>query len=175
VRPATVTSPSRPETGACHVTRDSLSLNLFKRGIRGKMWRILTQTYQKVSIRVLHPLIPEDDYTQIFRGLPEGSRLSPTLFGILISDLLQEIKHKHPNSDTIGPGGSMWVGALAYVDDIVLTSRCPYELQNMINTCQRWCDKARIEINTDKTKIVHFNKPATNLRQASQGTTTLGI
>ena len=130
---------------------------------------ILTQSYQKVSIRVLHPLIPEDDYTQIFRGLPEGSRLSPTLFGILISDLLQEIKHKHPNSDTIGPEGPTWVGALAFVDDLVLASRFLYELQNMINTCQRWCEKARIEINTDKAKIVHFNKPATNLRQASPG------
>ena len=119
----------------------------------------------------MHPLIPEDDYTQILRGLPEGSRLSPTLFGILIAELLQEIKHRHPDSDTIGPGGTMWVGALAFVDDLVLTSRCPFELQNMINTCQRWCEKARIEINTDKTKIVHFNKPATKGRPLSHPNT----
>ena len=153
------------------VHRDRLTLNLFKSGIRGKMWRILKQTYHKVSVRVLHPLIPEDDYTQILRGLPEGSRLSPTLFGILIAELLQEIKHRHPDSDTIGPGGTMWVGALAFVDDLVLTSRCPFELQNMINTCQRWCEKARIEINTDKTKIVHFNKPATKGRPLSHSNT----
>ena len=44
------------------------------------------------------------------------------------------------------------------MDDIVLISSCPYQLQRMLNTCQSWCNKARIEINTEKTKIVHFYK-----------------
>jgi hypothetical protein len=90
---------------------DSLHRALFY--LMETIW--LSETYPEDWTRVLHPLIPEDDYTQILRGLPEGSRLSPTLFGILISELLQEIKHKHPDSDTIGPRGTMWVGALAFV------------------------------------------------------------
>ena len=51
-----------------------------------------------------------------------------------------------------------WAGAIAYVDDIVLISQCPYQLQAMLNTCQDWCNQARIQINTDKTKVVHFYK-----------------
>jgi hypothetical protein len=28
----------------------------------------------------------------------------------------------------------------------------------MLNTCQSWCEKSRVEINIDKTKIMTFNK-----------------
>lgn len=58
------------------------------------------------------------------------------------------IKFKHPDCTTSGPTGRTWVGSLAFVDDLVLLYRIPDELQNMLDTCQRWCEKARIEINT---------------------------
>jgi hypothetical protein len=79
-----------------------------------------TNTYHLVQVRVLHPLLGPDRFTPILRGLPEGIRLSPTLFSILIS-------------------------------------KSPRELQSMINTCQAWCEKSRVEINIDKTKIMTFN------------------
>jgi hypothetical protein len=40
----------------------------------------------------------------------------------------------------------------------VLISQCQYQLQAMLNTCQDWCNQARIQINTDNTKVVHFYK-----------------
>jgi len=37
------------------------------------------------------------------------------------------------------------------VDDLVLISQSPVELQAMIDTCQTWCEKSRIEISAGKT------------------------
>jgi len=52
-----------------------------------------------------------------------------------------------------------WIGARACVDDLVLVSKSPFELKSMLNICQSWCEKRRVEINIDKTKIMKFNTP----------------
>jgi len=36
------------------------------------------------------------DEEQILRGLPEGSRLSPTLFGICVAEIILELRAKFP-------------------------------------------------------------------------------
>jgi len=36
-------------------------------------------------------------------------------------------------------------------------SKSPRELQAMLNTCQSWREKSRVEINLEKTKIMTFN------------------
>ena len=41
-----------------------------------------------------------EDYPKgvdVLRGLPEGSRLSPTLFGIFVADLVHELRAKFPH------------------------------------------------------------------------------
>ena len=105
----------------------------------------------------MHPLIKEDEYRDILRGLPEGSRLSHTLFGVLVAELLHQLQIAFPLAQTKVTNGYQWLGAIAYVDHLVLISKSPLELQQMINTCQIWCEKSRIEINASKTKIVFFN------------------
>jgi hypothetical protein len=125
--------------------------------IQGKVWRLLTSTYHLVQVRVLHPLLGPDRFTPILRGLPEGSRLSPTLFGIFMAELLRTLQKEFPHACTYTSHGTRWLGAIAYVDDLVLVRKSPRELQSMINTCQAWCEKSRIEINIDKTKIMTFN------------------
>jgi hypothetical protein len=153
-------STSQPPTVGPDSHKEQLTLLLHTFGIQGKLWKILQETYRKVNIRVLHPLIPATEYTTLMRGLPEGSKLSPPLFGILVADLLVELRTKHPTANTYAstPTGQTWLGAIAYVDDIVLISSSPEELQRMLNTCQPWCSKSHLQINTDKTKIVHFHK-----------------
>jgi len=42
-------------------------------------------------MRVLHFHIQEHQTVNILRGLPEGSRLSPTLFAIFVADLIHEL------------------------------------------------------------------------------------
>ena len=95
---------------------------MYQKGIQGKLWRILKETYRKIQIRVLHPLISEDKYTQVLRCLPKGSKLSPSLFAIFTSELITELQTKFPSAVTYASTGQVWAGAIAFVDDIVLVS-----------------------------------------------------
>jgi len=78
------------------VHRDGLSSTLLKNDIRGNMWHHLRARFDKIKLRVLHPGISARHSVDILRGLPEGSRLSPTLFGILVADLVHELRAKFP-------------------------------------------------------------------------------
>ena len=55
-----------------------------QREIVGRMWKHLRErSFHIVKVCVLHPRIPKSSSVVILRGVPEGSRLSPTLFRIL--------------------------------------------------------------------------------------------
>jgi len=95
----------------------------------------------KLSFRVLHPGISARHTVDILRGLPEGSRLSQTLFGIFVADLVHELAvkfphavihlgHQPPTPHTLRPGSTthIWIGVLLYVDDLNVMSICPREL-----------------------------------------------
>ena len=56
------------------------ALNLKNYKITGKIWHLLRENSRRVKVRVLHALIAKNKEIDILRGLPEGIRLSPTLF-----------------------------------------------------------------------------------------------
>ena len=125
----------------------------------------------QISVRVLDPLIPSSNFVQVKRGLPEGSRLSPILFGIVAADLIRELRKEFPQASvhsTSFPGGpqsggpaspsSIWIWGIFYVDDLCQCSTDPSELQAMINFTQRWSERSRLQINAEKTKIMAFHE-----------------
>jgi len=79
-------------------------------------------------VRVLHVLVDQNDEVDILRDLPEGSRLSPTLFGICVAELILELRTKFPllqfplvtSIDDLN-----WIGAFLYDDDMVLIYETP--------------------------------------------------
>ena len=122
------------------------------------MWKHLRERFQVVKVRVLHSKIPPNSHTEILRGVPEGSRLSPTLFGIFVADLIHELKVKFPNATITHSGQAKWIGGILYVDDLCLISTNAHELQMMINACQTWSEKARMQLNASKTKVMCFHE-----------------
>ena len=80
------------------VHRDGLrvSSTLLKNDIRGNMWHHLRARFAKIKLQVLHPGISARRTFDILRGLSEGSRLSPNLFGIFVADLVHELRAKFP-------------------------------------------------------------------------------
>jgi len=124
------------------------------------MWKHLRERFHTVKVRVLHPRIPKSSSVDILRGVLEGSRLSPTLFGIFVADLIHELKVQFPNATINHNGGLRWIGGILYVDDLCLISADARELQMMINTCQQWSEKARMQLSVDKTKIMCFLFPS---------------
>jgi len=87
------------------------------------------------KVRVLHPPIPKSSSVDILCGVPDGSRLSPTLFGIFVADLIHELKAQFPNATITHNGRLRWIGRILYVDDLCLISTDAHELQMMI-VCQ---------------------------------------
>ena len=48
------------------------------------------------------------------------------------------------------------IGGLLYIDDLALMSICPRELQAILHVCQEWSVRNRMQINTQKTKVMAF-------------------
>lgn len=85
------------------------------------------------------------------RGCPQGGVLSPTLWSLLVDDLLA----------IIGQGD---VYVQAYADDVVIVIRGINEsamsrtLQETLNTIQKWCEREGMNIHPHKTTIVPFTR-----------------
>ena len=62
------------------------------------------------------------------------------------------------------PPCQIWIGGLLYVDDLALISTCPLELQEMLHACQLWSIRNRMQINTEKTKMMPFFETPSALR-----------
>jgi len=61
----------------------------------------------------------------------------------------------------------MWIGGILYVDDFCLISTDAYKLQMMINTCQTWSEKARMQRNADTTKVTFFHHSSPQCMETS--------
>jgi len=70
------------------------------------------------------------------------------------------------NPHNLRPGSTthIWIGGLLYVDDLALLSICPRELQSMLHACQHWSIRNRIQINTEKIRIMAFFETPALLR-----------
>ena len=121
------------------------------------MWHHLRARFDKIKLRVLLPGISARHKVNILTGLPEGSRLSLTLFGIFVADLVHELADKFPhviihlghqsaNPHTLRTGSTthIWIGDLLYVDDLAVMSICPRELQSILHSCQHWSIRNRL-------------------------------
>jgi len=118
------------------IHRGKLLSQLCKENIVGRMWKHLRERFHIVKVRVLHPRIPTTSSVNILRGVPEGSRLGPTLFGILVADLIHELRAQFPAATITHHGGVRWIGGILFVDDLCLISNKVRELQRMIHACQ---------------------------------------
>jgi hypothetical protein len=56
------------------------------------------------------------------------------------------------------------VSCLLYADDIVLLSQSAKGLQNLLNKLKLFCDKWNLSVNTEKTKVMIFNKSGRKLK-----------
>ncbi|CAG2241951.1 unnamed protein product [Mytilus edulis] len=94
------------------------------------------------------------DETQLEAGVRQGDNLAPTLFAVFVDDLVTEINR-------IGKGiniGTDSLSCLLYDDDIVLISDTVDGLQSLLHCVTDWSKTWRLQVNTDKTKIMHVRK-----------------
>ncbi|XP_043583164.1 uncharacterized protein LOC122567995, partial [Bombus pyrosoma] len=88
--------------------------------------------------------------------------LSPTLFNIYVAGLEDKLRKGQAGGIAIG-GRKVW--SLTYADDIVLTADREEELKEMLRKFKKFLKEAELELSTEKTKIVVFEKRRNKRRQ----------
>ena len=89
--------------------------SLWDAGIQGKAWRLLKALYERVENKVIFGAF-ESEWFEVFNGVKQGCILSPTLFSIVMNDLLSMLEKEGLGikyKETL-------VSALLYADDTVL-------------------------------------------------------
>ena len=92
------------------------------------------------------------DWFPVNLGVKQGCIISPLLFSMYINEITVGIK-------ALGKGvciNNESVPILLYADDIVLIAECEKDLQDMLNFVSDWCLQWNLNINVNKTQVVHY-------------------
>ena len=88
-------------------------------------------------------------------GVHQGECLSPFLFSMYLNDLEEELITNGVNGIDIG---ILKLFLLLYADDIVLFGKTSEDLQHGLNILENYCNRWKLTVNTNKTKILVFRK-----------------
>ena len=91
----------------------------------------------------------------ILIGLRQGCNLSPYLFNLYINDLSKVLDLA--GTDPVKLNGRN-ISSLLYADDMLLLSYSEAGMQKTLNILDEYCHRWQLVVNTDKTKIMIFNK-----------------
>lgn len=136
---------------------------------RGKLWKILEQKgvgcsllnrikglYEETETSVrTNKGITRNFITKI--GVRQGCVLSPDLFSLYIADLDEALEKRNIGGIVLGRY-RVWFGvSLAYADDMVLLAKNKEALDDMMDTLKRFLKDRKLELSTEKTKVMIFN------------------
>ena len=143
------------------VDRCSLWQKVLAMGINGKVLKVIQNMYANAKSCVqLNGNFSE--YFSCNIGVRQGENLSPLLFSIFLNDLAEYLSksstgiHLEYSIDNLSCYIKLY--ALLYADDTILISESPEDLQKMLDSLSDYCDKWKMHINANKTKIVIFSR-----------------
>ena len=135
------------------VNRNKLFMLLWQKGIQGKAWRMTRNIYEKVESKVIFGHF-ESPWFEVFNGVKQGCILSPTLFSIVMLDLIDMFREK----DLGVPHSNSHIPCLLYADDIVLMAESENQLLVMLNIAHVFVEKWNMKFNCAKSKVMVIGK-----------------
>ena len=144
------------------VIRDLLWKKLYKRHkINGKLLRVIINLFSNIKGQaIVNEMITRE--FPIDSGVLQGRVLGPTLFLLVIDDLLEELQLSRagiPMAGTI-------LSVICSADDQTLLALTPDKLQKLLDICYSWAKKNGMNFEPTKCFVVVFNsktKKAENL------------
>ena len=97
------------------------------------------------------------------KGIRQGCILSPLLFNIFLADLPMALLHPRHENPKIGNDRN--ISCILWADDLIIFSKSENGLQNMISKLSNYTKQNGLNINTDKTKCMIFNKTGKHIRR----------
>ena len=113
------------------------------------MLETLNVPFCNVSNKVLFGDFESDWFDQEF-GLKHGCVLSPTLFSVLMNDLVSMLSEHNLGVNL----ASDIINSLLFADDIVLMGKSEQELQTLLNITARFASKWNLKFNFKKSKVM---------------------
>ena len=136
------------------VNHNLLWKKLASMGLSTKMLNILRSMYGKATSTVS----ANNAHSASFpcrKGVRQGCNLSPLLFSLFINDLETYLTSNRSGSFTLS---SLQTHLLLFADDLVLLADSHSGLQDSMNRLSEFCKASELRVNTEKTKVVVFNK-----------------
>lgn len=132
--------------------RELLWKILSEYGISGKLLSAIKSLYDNTtaSVRI------KNVYSKPFhleKGVRQGCVLSPFLFSLYFDYVVR----KSMNHGGVKIGNEV-VKILLYADDLVLLSESEHELQKMVQSLDEHCSQASLEISTEKSEVIVFDR-----------------
>ena len=125
---------------------------LWKRGIRGKVWRIM----EKLNSDLTTSILTKFGYTRpvtIQQSVRQGGVLSVAEFSVLIDQLEEDLKDR-----SLGiKFGPLLISSLLLMDDIVLLNDTPEGLQDMLDVLNDFLNRWHLQVNPGKSKVLVFS------------------
>ena len=125
-------------------------LKFSKLGCPSQILAVLTDIYKDTQIQVGlgDSLTRKVKQTRV---VPQGDRLSPSLFPIFLADLSNYLENAHYT-------------VIFHAHDLALASNDPQKLQNAIKILSLYCDHNDISVNIEKTVVQVFKMPRATSR-----------
>lgn len=149
---------SRLPTYACFIDlkqafpstwRDAMWHRLRIAGISGKMYRTIRALYMNTESAIITPYGLTDSFTSDL-GTRQGAVLSPFLFSLVISPIVDEL-HELDLGVRLG---TILIPGLLYADDIILLAETPQQLSAMLDHATHLFHDWRFTVSDKKSQIV---------------------
>lgn len=88
-------------------------------------------------------------------GLLQGEIISPILFSLFVNDIEVFLQNDSNSCLTLD---QLSIYLLLFADDAVLFSETADGLQQSLNNLKDYCQKWKLKVNVEKTKVVIFKK-----------------
>lgn len=136
------------------IDRQKLWQKLINENVSPKMIAAIKSMYSVVRscIKLNNEKSP---YIDSFIGVKQGDPSSSLLFMFFVNDILS---HVNTNIDGLFTINELKLFLVLYADDQVGFTTNPQALQSILNNVEQYCINNNLKINTEKTKIMIFEK-----------------
>jgi hypothetical protein len=136
------------------VWKTAILINLWEKGIRGKVWRLIRQMNTDV-ITEIATRFGVTDPVHVQEGIRQGGVTSGLIFASLIDKAQSWLEDAGLGVEYAGSR----VCCILLMDDIILIGASPQMLQKMLNEMDKLALQSHLAYSVTKSKIMLINAP----------------